>query len=182
MIYRGKAVRVLRPIELARIGEPGKNWYREAVLSIKDYANKHSFEHKRVADVLSIVSPQVSVKYSITLATRYLEQGSTKGMMIGRIRALQKYERTGEFYGPKVTEFSKALQGDPEAIVVDTWILKAFGVPDKRLTNGTKSHIFQVIRSTATLLDWAPSETQAAIWAGIRHQCGFKSSNKLVMP
>jgi hypothetical protein len=181
LIYRGKAVKVLRPIELARIGEQGKDWYREAISSIKDYSERHGFSLKRVADIISITSPQVSVKYNITLATRYLEKGTTQGMMLGRIRALQKYERTGEFYGPKVTAFSKALQGDLNAVVVDTWMFKAF---NQEVTDNKKihRHIVTVTRATATRLGWAPAEAQAAIWSGIRKQCGFTKANKLLMP
>lgn len=180
MLYRGKTIKVLRPIELARQGERGRTWYDEATISVKAYADRKGFTHKRVADILAILSPRVSVKHSITLTMRYLEEGTTQGMMLGRIRALQKYERTGEFFGPKVTAFSKALQGDTTVVVVDTWMLKAFG--DVKPTPKVHKSITKSVRMIATKLQWQPAETQAAIWVSMRAQCGFKSASQLLMP
>lgn len=180
MIYRGKTIKVERPITLARRGERGRSWYTESSESVKKYADSKGFTHKRVADILAITSPRVSVKRNITLATRYLEEGSTYGIMLGRIRALQRYERTGEFSGPKVTAFSKALQGDTTVVVVDSWMLKAFG--ELNPTVKAFKYITSVTKMVATRLTWHPVEAQAAIWVGIREQCGFKNASTLLMP
>lgn len=183
--YRGKTINLPRPIELARQGEYGKDWYTEAEYSIKEYANAKGFTAERVADVLAITSPRVSVKHNVTLATRYLETGSTQGMMLGRIRALQRYERTGEFSGPKVTAFSKALQGDSKAVVVDSWMVLAFSKisVSKNPSLRTHKYISRVVRSSSTILGWEPAQTQAAIWVAVRSHCGFTNSkSQLLLP
>ena len=183
MIYRGKDIKLPKPIELARQGSEGKDWYEEAHDSVTQYAKDRGLSVKRVADILAITSPRVSVKRNVGLTVQYLERGSYEGMMIGRIRALQKYERTGEFSGPKVTQFSKALQGDYSAVVVDSWMIMAFGFDNtKKASMRTHKHISKVVRNHSTLLGWEPAETQAAMWVAIRRLCGFTSQSRLLMP
>jgi hypothetical protein len=180
MLYRGKTIVIPNHITLAREGEYGRTWYEESAESVKIYADAKGYTVKRVADILAITSPRVSVKHNITLATRYLEEGTTQGMMLGRIRALQRYDRTGEFSGPKVTAFSRALQGDTSVVVVDTWMLKAF--QEEKPTPKVHRHISKTVKMLATKLEWKPTETQAAIWVAIRSRCGFKNASKLLMP
>ena len=166
---------------LAVAGEHGRPWYRESGASVAAYAAEHGKDARYVADVVAILSPRVSVAQNVKLADEYIRTGSIeRGVMGSRRVALQRYESGQGFKGPKVTAFSRALQGDADACVVDAWVLRAFGLQSKpaHLRTATRS-----IRATAARLGWPVAETQAALWVGVRALCGFTDSySPLIMP
>lgn len=71
--------------------------------------------------------------------------------------------------GRKVKNFTKAMQGSKSAIVVDIWVMRAFGIRDRR-TPGNKiyNQIEEYYQEQAPLLGWEPREMCAATWSGIR--------------
>jgi hypothetical protein len=129
------------------------------------------FEAAYVADVVAILSPRVSVRQNVKLAREYLETGSIeRGVMRQRVEALWRYERDGVVRGPKVSAFARALRGDDGAVVVDTWVLRAYGLSTRASDLRTAE---RRIRALAGHLGWPPAATQAALWVGTRAACGF---------
>jgi hypothetical protein len=165
---------------LAIQGESGRDWYKIAHQSIKEYASKRGLTTERVASVVSLTSPRVHVKKNIKLARHYLEEGFVHSSTLPMVRAaLAYYEKTGIIRGPKTAAFKEALLGDPKAVVVDVWILRALqtaaGVEPKKLTPKQYQEAAQKIRNLARRLRWPAAETQAAIWTGIRSFLNFKN-------
>lgn len=189
--FRGKEPTLPSVIRMAREGAHGSEWYDQARVSIERYADQHGTSVKRVADILSILSPRVHVSRSVSMAHHYIVTGSAQpGTMSDRVRALAKYEETGSFGGLKVNAFSRALQGDPDAVVVDVWMIRAYGraeewVTDRGHVNVTPKRyrlIRSLIRGTATRSGMSPAAAQAAIWTGIRARYGYVNAGDLVMP
>lgn len=173
--WRGKALQRPSLTQLARDGARGRAWYRDSGASIAAYAAEREKPTRYVCDVVAILSPRVSVVQNVKLASEYLETGDIRrGVMRSRRRALQRYECWGEVKGPKVTAFASALAGNGDAVVIDAWVYRLFGVdkPNARTYRETVAKI----RRVATLLGWEPAETQAALWVGARALCGFSDA------
>lgn len=163
--YRGDEYRAT-PKQLAELGVIGRHWYSVSRNSIAAYAKKQGVTVKYTCDVLAIVSPRVSVERSVKIAKDYIERDTyTLGLMGARIRALQRYERYGEIMGPKIEAFSRALQGDETACVIDAWVLRGLGL---ERTRPNKRKAERSIRSLATYLGWPVAQTQASVWTGAR--------------
>lgn len=162
---------------LALRGLDGASWYTLARRSIRRYAWDRGIPEEYVCDVLAIVSPRVSVEYSVELAKDYIERGDTSRLMSQRAKALEVYERTGRFNGPKVNAFSRALQGDPEAVVIDAWMYRAGG--DVKPSRMAYKRLTERVRRTAREVGLPPAETQAAIWTATRRLVGFPNAGDL---
>jgi hypothetical protein len=81
---------------------------------------------------------------------------------------LKHYEKTGEIRGPKTSAFAKALRGDTSAIVLDVWMSRALGFPQRRFEiPGIHREACRRIRVVADVLGWNPCEVQAAIWTSV---------------
>jgi hypothetical protein len=171
MIWRGLDLGHVTLTTLAINGESGRRWYTDSRESIEDYAFRHGINSDRVCDVLAILSPRVTVAYSVRLADSYLKTGAAPGAMRQRLAALAKYETSGLFNGPKVNAFSAALQGDPDAIVVDAWMYRA--AREQRTTARSYRETAARISDVAAALSWPAAECQAAIWQGARAFVGY---------
>ncbi len=171
MLWRNRDLGHVSLAKLARDGECGRKWYVDSQRAIEAYSVRNGVSSAYVCDVLAIVSPRVTVEYSVRLADAYIVSRITKGMMGGRVSALAKYERTGLFGGPKVNAFSAALQGDAGAVVVDAWMFRA--AREKSTTPKAYLHVAQQVIECAYALQWPTSETQAAIWTGARAFVGY---------
>ena len=171
MEWRGIDLGTVALATLARSGESGRRWYIDSRESIEDYSYRPGFNAGIVSDVLAILSPRVTVEYSIRLADSYLKTGEAPGAMRQRLKALATYRETGKFNGPKVNAFSAALRGDPNAIVVDAWMYRA--AREKRTTAKAYRETAALIQDTANMLGWPAAETQAAIWQGARSFVGY---------
>lgn len=171
MIWRNAEIGDVTLTTLARNGETGRRWYIDSWTSIQDYSYRHGFDASRVCDVLAILSPRVTVEYSVKLADSYLRTGRAQGAMSQRLQALARYETCGAFNGPKVNAFAEALRGDPDAVVVDAWMYRA--ACESRYTAKTYRETAHKVKQCANGLGWPAAETQAAIWQGARAFVGY---------
>ena len=78
----------------------------------------------------------------------------------------------GEPYGnEKLQNFRKAIGGNLDAVVLDVWMMRAFGFDTENRSNLTSSdyRLFEtMIKQEAEKRNIKPAELQAAIWFGIR--------------
>jgi hypothetical protein len=161
-------------VKLAKLGEDGKGWYKHAKLEIEGAAFILDCDPKRFADILSLLSPRVSVTRNIRFAVKYLETGEHAHDVMRLIRSsVAHYEKTGEIRGPKTGPFASALLGNTEAIVLDTWMAVAFGFDqDEFRRKPVASECCKRIRKAAKILGWAPCEVQAAVWVATVRKAG----------
>jgi hypothetical protein len=181
MHWRGIDLGHVTLTTLARNGESGRCWYADSRHEIEGYSASHGFDPGVVSDVLAILSPRVTVDFSIKLAHRYLHTGQATGAMQSRQRALDTYRSTGVFNGPKVNAFASALRGDPDAVVVDAWMFRA--AREQRTTPRAYREVAWAVRQAAHGLGWPAGECQAAIWQGARSFVGYHEGYApMVMP
>lgn len=183
--FRGKAPKLPSALQLAREGAHGRGWYASARASIMRYAFHNGHCPRTVADVLAITSPRVHVSRNVSMAHEHLSTGRHPRGAMRQIRdALDRYASTRAYGGLKVNAFADALLGDPDAVVVDVWMVRAYGKGEEwpSITPKRYAAISGWIRASATRLGWTPAETQAAIWTGCRARYGYVNAGDLAMP
>lgn len=149
-------------------------WYDHAKADIKIVCQKKGWDFDRFVDVLAITSPRVAVVRNIRVAMHYMQ---TEKFLSGTIRntraAMKHYEATGEIRGPKTSAFARALKGDLDAIVLDSWMSKAFEIEQITFRNRTvKDECERRVCRAARACDLRPAELQAASWAVIVRRHG----------
>jgi hypothetical protein len=160
---RVASVRTLHTLALD--GQAHRRWYVEGVPALQAMADGLGVDFQLLCDVVAITSPRVHVVRNIRIARDYLTRRAELATLDGA--ALAHYERTGRIRGPKTRAFSDAIQGDPDALVLDVWMSRALGVPQSRLfTKAVHGKASARVGRVARRLGWTVAETQAAIWAG----------------
>lgn len=154
-------------IDRALEGVAYRPWYQWAREETERGAKSLGIPPQSFADLLALFSPKVSVLRSAKFAIAYAHDGAfLHDVMRSTRAAVTHYQQTGIIRGPKTEAFSRAIMGDADAIVLDSWMGTALHVDPKRwevravYRAGAKR-----IRKVAAILDWTPAETQAAIWA-----------------
>lgn len=172
--WRGDVPTLPGPLQLAREGIHGAEWYDTAGSEVARYAASIGQPTERVASILALLSPRVSVTRNVNLARAYLTTGSLDGVMRSMRAAVDHYEATGEIRGPKTRAFRDAILGDPGAVVLDVWMSRAFRWQAKRLQGKHYRRGVASVRRLASRFGQSPAATQAAIWTGARARYGFQ--------
>jgi len=160
-------------IEAAQAGKQYRPWYHCANVNLRALAHSLHIDPDYLIDMAAIMSPNCSTIRAVRKATiftvtkRYAPDctRSTKS-------AVQHYLATGEIRGPKTCPYAAALKGDPDAIVIDRWMLRAFNRSKVNLR--IMHECADTVAQTAHILGWEPAETQAAIWGTTLTQHGRK--------
>lgn len=134
----------------------GAGWYDTANAYAAVLARETGSSIDHVAGILAITSVNQSWRGNQTLAARHLRTG-----WIGGLPSVREGLRTGVISGRKVSQFAKAIAGDERAVVVDRWIIRAFGAPLGRVAYPA---IESGITDAADLLGISPRTLQATIW------------------
>ena len=167
---------MLGHIEPIREDYVAETWYSDAEKIIrKDYRQPDLF-----ADLLAATSPWKQVTANWRLADRLWRAigdaerlaDTVANLMpahaINVIRALQRKPLSGY----KVSRFARNLKGDGDAVTVDVWICRAYGIADK-LSEATYADIEADIQQ-ARRKGMRPSDWQAVIWYAIRRLAGVR--------
>lgn len=129
-----------------------------------------------VARVMSILSPRVKWDWCI----RWTEQ--TVGSFLSghvappavstganRAKAWLELHGTAAISGPKTTTFVKAILGDPDAVVIDSWTLRSVGLkPDAKVTPHRQRWITAAYAEAGAIVGESPRDLQAILWCAIR--------------
>lgn len=69
----------------------------------------------------------------------------------------------------KIQNFAQAMKGDPDAVVVDMWIMRAYKLgSDRSPTRKQYDQVENHIKMIAKEIGWQPREVCSAIWGWIR--------------
>ena len=165
-------------LELIEQGIEARHWYAHSLNAIKA---KYGANWTLFARILAATSPLKSVQENCRIAQRVynfigvstditdlLTGFVAHDLNIGRIN------KGEELSGRKVKSFYCALIGDPNAVTVDRWIMRAYGL-DKAPTKLDYDCIEYNVRNVLTVehnrrfdIPLSPAQVQACLWAGVR--------------
>ncbi len=142
-------------------GYAGSQWYASELAAIGRLVP----DAPRMISFLASTSANSTVRANVTLAIK-AERQHTDGEpftgYLGQVVAnLERGARGEPLHGLKIEPFRRALLGDPDAVVIDRWIFRAYGTKDR-------DAIATSIRCLASGLNVAPSAFQAGVWCGIK--------------
>ncbi len=149
----------------------GADWYVRAHADIRA---KYSPNHDLVADLIAATSPQATVVQNVRLADeafRGYEDGTWKPWIRSHKKNVERAFKREPLSGPKVRAFAAALKGDRNAIVVDTWMLKAAGYKGKATKHRRSFKVTErAIEIAAQAVGMSNTEAQATIWMAYRKE------------
>jgi hypothetical protein len=171
--------------EYVWLGMKDMNWYQECEQTFRDIFGDEKI--KLVAMLFAATSINTSLKSNITLFRKALyeiEHGLPIGNYLPNIQMQLRQIREGnDLTGRKISSFARAMSGDPDAVVVDIWLLRAFNLDRKYFRHGGShdgkfrsggatdnvyTQIEDWIRKEARKRDIQPRQLSSMIWAGVR--------------
>lgn len=166
-------------------GQHDRYWYQETETLFRDLYGPDPDRRKLVAQVFAATSINTSLKANVTLFRRALHEldtGKPFSNYLPNIRQQLTQIREGKrLTGNKIRAFAAAMSGDSEAVVVDVWLLRAFGMDRKYYRQGSQTfrsggatdRQFELIefyvRERAHAMGIQPRELSAIIWSGVRN-------------
>lgn len=168
----------------AEFAMDARNWYDTARAQVYAASGVLNQSPARVAEVLALFSPRVRVDRNIKLAIAYLKTDAIPSGTVRNVAAqVRHWEATGIIRGRKCAAFSRAIMGDPWAVVLDTWMGVVLGVDPKRFEvravwDACESRVYE----TSDRLGWTPASTQAALWASAFRATATPMPEYLISP
>ena len=160
-------------IKLALEGEQYRHWYRQSEQEIRITCLREGWCPWRFADILALTSPRTSVTRNWRVTKMYLRgEPLPKDVTRNTRAAIEHYEQTGEIRGPKTSQFALALQGVPNAVVLDTWMAMALKCSIFFRPTSVRLEAERRIRLAARRLGWSAREFQAAVWCATVTRAG----------
>ncbi len=151
----------------------GVPWYRESRRFARRLAREHGGGLARPAGITAALSPQVQWSVNKRMAEHYMATG-TPGegclrLSDDRARAIWLGQRPLQVLrGPKTTAFYRAIMGDEDAAVIDTWMLQAVGWPHKGISPKQYEKCAEALRKAAAYTPHTTAQFQAVVWTQVR--------------
>lgn len=162
------------------LGRDSKDWYAETFALLNQQYGEYA---TLVTYIIAATSINSTLKCNVRLARKAFYQISNsleiRGYLPNIKTQLDRIARGQPLSGRKITNYVEAITGNPNAVVVDVWILRAFGlaatknVPTRQNyapspTSSQYDSVEKAIRLWAREIGIEPRQLQAALWAGVR--------------
>lgn len=156
----------------ARAG--GAGWYTMAQREAMKLSRDTGVTLHRAAAIIAVLSPQLQWGVNLRIARQVCEYGEA---LEGVLRANEDKARrimAGErplavLGGPKVRAFYRAMLGDENAAVLDTWMWYALGWPEGGAKSGRRyEEAANALREAARRVELSVPQFQAIIWWHVR--------------
>lgn len=147
----------------------GLNWYTRAKDVAQEFADTYDVSLETTAGILAGVSQRISWERAIEMTELALEGRPVQhyAPIRDKIASIIKGDPPDEVLrGPKITAFYQAIMGDPDAIVLDAWMLSV--TPHPRPTIKQYQHLANVLRKEAKQAGITPAQFQAIVWVVLR--------------
>lgn len=160
-------------MKMLNAGKPYAEWYGTGD-ELRQFFGKDA---EVFANLLAATSNNAEVKSNVALALKAYAQWKINpeadpiGIMGTVVPAVKKALTNDPLLGRKVHNFARALMGDPDAVVVDRWMMRAFGFMGPKNDVPTAQQydfIEHAVKKLAQDNNMTPREVQAAIWYGAK--------------
>lgn len=160
-------------LDLHASGNYGMGWYEKTSQWAKDRFGEDSDMFLRF---LAVTSANGQTESGAAMALKAFSQwkmgmpfeGFRGQSMTGQLERATEGKDLGE--NTKIQQFLNALRGDPDAVVLDRWMMDAIGVKERggSLRPQDYKMYARVVRDLAQMNDMTPRQFQAAVWEGAR--------------
>lgn len=152
-------------------GAKEKYWYRDTQALFVDLFGQDRLG--LVTQLFAATSIKTSLSANIRLFRRALMEIDTgrpfSNYLPAMLFQLELIRKGQPINARKIRNFAAAMSGDRQAVVVDRWIMRAFGQDDDRSpSNKQYDEIERLIKFAAAVRFEDPRETCAMIWGGVR--------------
>jgi len=162
-----------------------KNWYTNSNKAIKD---KFGDNTDLFINILASTSQRNSVGFNVKVATKTLIYHKNNipikfkfGIASKQIeKNIDRCFNNEPLGGQKINAFAKALKGDLNSIVIDTWIMHVFNLRRKSPTSCDIRQIKTIINKISKEIELRPAEIQACLWSYAKlelNDSAFKEDN-----
>ena len=177
MITAGLQIAVLNPvlnvvklmmyIQKKPMTKTAQNWYTDSRQVIEQL---YGDDADMFYDLLAATSPRKQVKANWDIAQhiyeRYKHDGyiDCQGLMGSHIPNVLRAIHREPLHGYKVPAFAANLKGDMNRVTIDLWVLRYFGLKQKRIRRKEYYRLEKAIQLLAKHRGMLPAEYQAMVW------------------
>lgn len=170
-----------RIAEYLWVGRNDQHWYRDCQELFEKHFGKEQLP--LVTKLFAATSIHTSLPANVRLFRKALyeiREGLPFGKYLPVMLTNLQYARDGKpLSGRKINNFAAAMAGQKDAVVVDIWQMRAFGIGTKRKPGEEKSldrsptkkeydSIEMWYRRASETTGLQPRELSAMVWAGVR--------------
>ena len=146
--------------------EQASVWYHEAQEVAEDVAENLGVSLEVGASIVAAFSPRERWSANVAKALAF-SMGKPVAGLGNNLRMAQASIELGfdALKGQKTNAFARAIAGDPDAVVIDVWMIRAAGMDASKGVNKTQYNILaDAVRRMASEHGLTPRTTQALIW------------------
>ena len=154
----------------ATIRQDGAQWYPDTRAWCGRLAWRYGVPLETAAAIVAVLSQRMTWRANRREAVRAMQGKTPKALNTVRAkvsRLLAGERPAAVISGNKIRAFWYAIMGDTNAVVIDSWMMKAYA-SKKGLTKNQYSALADIIRRDARTCGAEPSEYQAIIWVMVR--------------
>ena len=157
-----------------KLGKDRMGWYDSTKAEL---AKVYGEDVDLFLGMLAATSVNATVKSNLKLAQKAYAQYQLGVPFAGFLPVvrmnLERLVREGKLSGQKISAFWEALKGNPEAVVVDRWMIRAAGRKEyansaTKPTPAQYKRVAEKVRRVAKAEGVEPRQAQAAIWFGVK--------------
>jgi len=159
--------------------EQASVWYVDEGTYCAEIGAQYGLTQRDVAVLYAATSPRQRLATNRAMVVMAASTGAVHGMPCVRNAVARAFDIINEggdpldalnpVTGRKTYNFARALVGDPEAVVVDVWMMRAAGFPEREdPTKLQYDAIEHVTRSMARDMGLEPRTLQALLWIIVR--------------
>jgi len=146
--------------------EQASVWYHEAQEVAEDVAEIMGVSLEVGASIVSAFSPRERWASNVAKAYAFANGKPVTGLQ-NNYRMAQAALENGfdALKGQKTNAFARAIAGDTDAVVIDTWMIKAAGMDASKGVNKSDYNMLaDTVRNIASEHGLTPRTAQALIW------------------
>jgi hypothetical protein len=150
----------------------GVGWYRESRVIARRIARRTNVSLSTAAGVLAAVSPRMRWSSNVAVAEALCAGEPVTGVFRANLakaeRILGGAKPLSVLGGDKVRAFYRAIMGDPNAVVLDVWMMRAAGWEKGTLSSKEYAQVAEALTAAAARVGLDPADFQAVVWTHVR--------------